>query len=148
MNTEALSQDLLVRAVKATGLKYVIDSDDDMRISYKGRTSFGDYNVYFSIQGNMKEILRGFAFFENAIPKQKIPEIVYMCNRYHNKHSMPNLYVRNPSSEGSSANLMSQVLFDLEKGVNIEQIQNFISSYIGAHAAFEKWAMDDNVSLT
>lgn len=115
MSIEPLSQDLLVRTVKMKGVKYLIDNDDDVLMRYKGDSPFGDTDIYLSIVGENKNILKAFAIFENQLSKQKLPEAVFLCNQFHMQYSFPCVYVQIPESSEDPAKLWSQMWLSLNR---------------------------------
>jgi hypothetical protein len=141
MNTEPLTREFLIRALKQRGTKYVINSDDNIIIQFKRETILGCFNLIAKVTSS--GCLHMAGWYELDIPESQLSEAIFLCNEYNNTHTFPNTYVDLPSENNKTCNFWCQTFFDLEEGIHIDGLINFISSAVAGAAFFEKWITEE-----
>lgn len=133
---EEFSKALIEKALKLTNWNYVTDRDGDHMVSFKQSSKLGGLNVWF-LSTKSGDSLKCIGLYEIDIHKDNLSTALYLCNEFHNQYSFPCVYVRHP--EDSEGSFYCQAFFDLEKGIHVEGLANFMQSFTGSCAAFEQW---------
>lgn len=124
---QPLSNDLITEALTSMELKYFTDSDGDVGATWD------DFIVYFFRMGEQSEILNSRVIIHRKFPVEDVLRLQTFCNDWNHDKLWPKAYVRVAEQDGrpTEAQVIGEVVTDLEFGVALAQIRQLLSCAIG-----------------
>lgn len=124
---QPLTNELIIQALSSLGLKYFTDSDGDVGATWE------DFIVYFFRMGEQDEILNSRVVVHRKFPVGDVLRLQTFSNDWNREKLWPKVYVRVAEQDGRpvEAQLIGEVITDLEFGVAPVQLRQLISCAIG-----------------
>jgi hypothetical protein len=122
-----LTNDTITDALATMELRYFTDSDGDVGANWE------DFMTYFFRMGEQKEILNSRVIIRRKFGVEEVLRLQTFCNDWNRDKLWPKAYVRVAQENGNptSAQVIGEVVTDLEHGVTQLQLQQLISCAIG-----------------
>jgi hypothetical protein len=124
---QPLTNELITHALNAMELKYFTDSDGDVGATWD------DFIVYFFRMGEQEEILNIRVIIHRKFPVEDVLRLQTFCNDWNRDKLWPKAYVRVAEQDGQpvEAQVIGEVVTDLEYGVALAQVRQLISCAVG-----------------
>lgn len=124
---QPLTNELITDALTAMELKYFTDSDGDVGATWD------DFIVYFFRMGEQHEILNVRVTIHRKFPVEDVLRLQTFCNDWNRDKLWPKAYVRVSEQDGRpvEAQVIGEVVTDLEYGVALAQLRQLISCAVG-----------------
>ncbi len=124
---QPLSNELITAALTDMDLKFFTDSDDDVGATWD------DFLVYFFRMGEQQEILNIRVIIHRKFPVEDVLRLQTFCNDWNRDRLWPKAYVRVADQDGRpvEAQVIGEVVTDLEHGVALAQLRQLISCAVG-----------------
>lgn len=122
-----LTNELITQALSTMDLKYFTDSDGDVGATWD------DFIVYFFRMGEQEEILNIRVIIHRKFPVEDVLRLQTFCNDWNRDKLWPKAYVRVGEQDGRpvEAQVIGEVVTDLEYGVALAQVRQLISCAVG-----------------
>jgi hypothetical protein len=122
-----LTNETITDALATMELRYFTDSDGDVGANWD------DFTTYFFRMGEQKEILNSRVIIRRKFGVEEVLRLQTFCNDWNRDKLWPKAYVRVAEEDGNptSAQVIGEVVTDLEHGASPLQLQQLISCAIG-----------------
>jgi hypothetical protein len=149
MNTvQKLSHAMIEEYLKATGYKYLRDSDGDFRVDFSYDEKLDSkISYYLVIDGQNRHIYTVRVHSDKRIPRNDWARFLYLINEWNRDKRWPKayLYIRDPASSPSGEIILEHQL-PLENGIHQELLNEFTDSTLTAAYAFWGWIVEIQAS--
>lgn len=145
MSVQPFTVDLMVEAVKKKNWRYSIDSDGDVSVVFTMQDLPFDLNAYFSAQGTNKEIFRQFAMIHRqGYPRDQWARILWELNAWNRAKRWPKAYLDvKEDASGEAAYVILEHQFDLEKGVTVDLLVDWMGQFTATCDSFWRWLIKE-----
>jgi Putative bacterial sensory transduction regulator len=124
---QRLTNELIAGVLADRGYKYFTDSDGDIGGHWDNTL------IYFFRLGEYHEMLQVRAMARRTFSIDEVPRLYAFCNSWNHDKLWPKAYVH--VSDDGTAGVYGEVTTDLEKGVTVAQLDQFIACGISTGCA-------------
>jgi hypothetical protein len=132
---QPLTQDLIEEALKAIGVNYTRDQDNDLFLVIPGEKIPWTMLCWFLIEEHAPSIFTLYCRVFPAIPQRQWPEALAVCNDYATRYRFGRFQLR-MTAEQREANLCFVSQLDLSDGTTVAFAHTFILSHLSSACAF------------